>query len=153
MLLDGAPFAAWEYDEGRAELTLHGANGGSYTVLFAVAAAPEEAGTDAPAAGPRLPGQGGPDGGPPGHGETTGPGMQAWCGGDGIVRYRLDTAGPLGWRLYDAAGRIRVARPAAWTIAGDGVIPIGGAVAGGIYFLRLERPGRLPVQMKIPVVR
>lgn len=151
VLFEGTPFSPWEYDERHAELTLHGTGSGTYTIIFAVATTPQEAELEAPAGGPRSPGQSNPGDDPLDHGAATGVGLQAWYGGDGMVRYRLDAAGPLGWRLYDVAGRSYAGRPATWTNAGDGVIPIAGAP--GVYFLRLERPGRLPVRLKVPLVR
>jgi hypothetical protein len=128
VLRGGEPFSAWEYDGQRGRLLMHGTEGGIYRILFELAAAPEEAGHDRR-------------------------GLRAWIDWGGCVRYDLDVAGPLGWRLFDAAGRVRLARPATWTAEGVSEVPLRPALPRGVYFLVLERPGRPDVRLKVPVIR
>jgi hypothetical protein len=144
VLLDGVPFLAWGYDEHRAELALHGSTGGVYQLVFALS------GVDDPGADPGAVPGGGQG---PGPGSEPRPGLRAWATTGGTVRFQLETAGLLSWQLVDGAGRVCRSHPATSTSAGEGTIRWEGSIPGGVYFLRLVRPGRAPVAVKVTIVR
>jgi len=128
VVLDGVAFPVWEYDEQAKRLALHGTAGGVYQVFFDVAIVPDTA-------------------------ETSEGGSRAWVAPNGSIHYSLNSAGLLGWSLYDVAGRLRLAQSSRWIAAGKGLIPIDSSVPHGMYFLVLERPGLTPVRLKVPVSR
>ncbi|MEJ2721754.1 MAG: T9SS type A sorting domain-containing protein [bacterium] len=69
------------------------------------------------------------------------------------IRYQLDTAGPIEITVYDVAGR-RVASllKAGHHTAGPGVVHLdGGAMASGIYFIRMQTPSSV-LARKLTVV-